>query len=67
MIHLKTLHTFQEHALRVSGEERDLRYLAECLRIAGAEGTLSDLAYQIEYAFDIDGIRSLDDPEEVLT
>lgn len=52
------LYGFQEHAFRVSGEKRDLLYLAECLRDAGVEGTLADLAYQIEYEFDVDGIRT---------
>lgn len=50
------IYEFREHALTVSGEEADLRYLAELLR--EAEGTVGDLRYQIEYAFDIDGIRS---------
>lgn len=47
---------FREHSLSVSGEEADLRYMVELLR--NAEGTLGDLRYQIEYAFDIDGVRS---------
>lgn len=47
---------FREHSLSVSGEETDLRYMAKLLR--NAEGTLGDLRYQIEYAFDIDGVRS---------
>lgn len=50
------IYEFRERALTVSGEEADLRYLAELLR--EAEGTVGDLRYQIEYAFDIDGIRS---------
>lgn len=50
------IYEFCEHALTVSGEEKDLRYMAELLR--NAEGTLGDLRYQIEYAFDIDGVRS---------
>lgn len=50
------IYEFREHALTVSGEEADLRYLAELLR--EAEGTVGDLRYQIEYAFDINGIRS---------
>ena len=50
------IYEFREHALTVSGEEADLRYMAELLR--DAEGTVGDLRYQIEYAFDIDGVRS---------
>lgn len=50
------IYQFCEHSLTVSGEEADLRYLAELLR--NAEGTAGDLRYQIEYAFDIGGIRS---------
>ena len=40
----------------VEGEKCDMLYLAELLR--DAEGTLGDLRYQIEYAFDIDGNSS---------
>ncbi len=50
------IYRFQEHDLSVSGEEQDLLQLAEYLK--DAEGTLGDLRYQIEYAFDIDGTRS---------
>ena len=50
------IYEFREHTLTVSGEEADLRYLAELLK--EAEGTVGDLRYKIEYAFDIDGIRS---------
>lgn len=50
------IYEFREHDLTVSGEETDLCYLAELLR--DAEGTVGDLRYKIEYAFDIDGIRS---------
>lgn len=56
------LYEFREHALTVSGEETDLRYLAELLR--DAEGTVGDLRYKIEYAFDIDGIRSSNEEDE---
>lgn len=51
--------TFKEHNLTVTGEKHDLITLAEYLR--DAEGTLGDLRYQIEYEFDIDGIRSSDE------
>lgn len=57
------LYEFQEHALQVKGEKRDLIHLAEILREAGAEGTLGDLCYQIEYEFDIDGIRTENEKE----
>ena len=57
------LYQFQEHDLFVKGEKHHLIKLAEKLREANVEGTLGDLAYQIEYEFDIDGIRSLDEEE----
>lgn len=50
------IYTFRTHNLVIQGEEHDLRYLAELLR--NAEGTVGDLRYQIEYLFDIDGIRT---------
>ena len=49
---------FMENDIDIKGEERTLIALAKALREAEVEGTLSDLAYQIEYEFDIDGIRS---------
>lgn len=55
--------TFQEHALKIEGEKSDLLEFVNCVRKSECEGTLSDLAYKIEYAFDVDGIRSLDDKE----
>lgn len=57
------LYQFQEHDLFVKGEKHHLIELAEKLREANVEGILSDLAYQIEYEFDIDGIRSIDEEE----
>lgn len=58
------LYQFQENDLFVKGEKHHLIELAEKLREANVEGTLSDLVYQIEYEFDIDGIRSIDEEEE---
>lgn len=58
------LYTFRENDVVLTAEKHTLVYLAELLRAAEAEGTLSDLAYQIEYAFDVDGVRSFDDEEE---
>ena len=55
------IYEFKEHAFCVRGEKRDLLYLAELLR--NAEGTLGDLRYQIEYEFDVDGIRSANEEE----
>lgn len=55
------LYEFREHAFQVKGEKHDLISLAEILREAGAEGTLGDLCYKIEYEFDIDGIRTEDE------
>lgn len=55
------LYTFREHALIITGEERDLLSLADAIRQSDQnEGTLADLAYQIEYEFDVDGIRTVD-------
>lgn len=63
----KYRHLFMENDIEIKAEERTLIKLAKALREAEVEGTLSDLAYQIEYEFDIDGIRSeneeLDDDE----
>ena len=52
---------FRENDIEVTAEEHTLIALAKALREAEVEGTLSDLAYQIEHFFDIDGVRSLDD------
>lgn len=57
------LYQFQEHDLFVKGEKHHLIELAEKLREANVEGTLSDLVYKIEYEFDIDGIKSMDEEE----
>lgn len=48
------IYQFEEHNFTVSGEEDDLIRLAEVLRYE--EGTLGDLRFQIEVAFNIDGI-----------
>lgn len=50
------IYTFSEHNMTVSGEKHDLLRLAEVLR--NEEGTLGDLRFQIEVAFDIDGLGS---------
>lgn len=50
------IYQFKEHCLSVSGEKSDLLALATYLQ--DAEGTIGDLRYQIEYAFDVDGIRT---------
>lgn len=52
------LYEFRENDVYIKAEEHTLIALAKALRDAEVEGTLSDLAYQIEYEFDIDGIRS---------
>lgn len=59
------IYEFIEHAMIVRGEAHELIDLAANLRLVestGRElsGTLSDLVYHIEYAFDIDGIRKSD-------
>jgi hypothetical protein len=52
---------FMENDIDIKGEKHTLIALAKALREAEVEGTLSDLAYQIEYEFDIDGVRSDDE------
>ncbi len=59
----KYRYKFTENDIEVIAEEHTLIDLANALRLAQVEGTWSDLAYQIEYAFDIDGVRSADDLE----
>ena len=54
----KYRYRFVENDVDIKAEERTLIELAKVLRDAEVEGTLSDLAYQIEYEFDIDGVRS---------
>ena len=56
------IYRFKEHNLIIQGEEQDILYLAELLR--EADGTVGDLRYQIEYAFDIDGVRSYNTEDE---
>ena len=56
------IYRFKEHNLIIQGEEQDILYLAELLR--EAEGTVGDLRYQIEYAFDNDGVRSYNTEDE---
>lgn len=55
------IYQFQENDVFVKGEKHHLIELAKALREAEVEGALSDLAYQIEYEFYIDGVRSMDD------
>ena len=52
---------FMENDIDLKAEKHTLIALAKALREAEVEGTLSDLAYQIEYEFDIDGVRSEDE------
>ena len=54
----KYRHIFVENDVEIKAEAHTLIALAKALREAQVEGTLSDLAYQIEYEFDIDGIKS---------
>lgn len=49
---------FVENDIELVAEEHTLVALAKALREANIEGTWGDLVYQIEYAFDVDGIRS---------
>lgn len=57
----KYRYKFTENDIEIIAEKHTLIDLAKALREAQVEGTWSDLAYQIEYAFDIDGVRSEDD------
>ena len=52
------IYKFKEHNLTIMGEKHDLIELAKTLRKSEVEGTIGDLVYQIEYEFDIDGIRT---------
>jgi len=56
----KYRYIFCENDIEIKAEKHTLIALAKALREAEVEGTLSDLAYQIEYEFDIDGVRSED-------
>jgi hypothetical protein len=60
------IYRFMENDIDIKAEEHTLIALAKALREAHVEGTLSDLAYQIEYEFDIDGVRSENDDEEYI-
>lgn len=55
------LYEFRENDVYIKAEKHTLIALVKALREAEVEGTLSDLAYQIEYEFDIDGVRSEDE------
>ena len=56
----KYRYKFIENDIEITAEEHTLIALVVALRQAEIEGTWSDLAYQIEYAFDIDGVRTED-------
>ena len=60
----KYRYKFTENDIELIAEEHTLIDLAKMLREAQVEGTWSDLVYQIEYAFDIDGIRSENEENE---
>lgn len=53
---MKKTFKFKEHDLIIEGSEGDLLDLAQKLK--GSEGTLGDIVYQIEYFFDVDGVRT---------
>ena len=57
----KYTYGFTENDVYIHAEKHTLIELVRALREAEVEGTLSDLAYQIEYEFDIDGVRSEDE------
>ena len=55
---------FIENDIELIAEEHTLIDLARMLREANVEGTWSDLAFQIEWAFDVDGIRSENEEDD---
>lgn len=55
------IYTFRENDITISAEKDTLIALAQQLRRADIEGTWSDLCFQIEYEFNIDGVREDDD------
>ena len=54
----KYTYMFVENDIQLIAEKHTLVDLARMLREAQVEGTWSDLAFQIEWEFDVDGIRS---------
>jgi hypothetical protein len=62
----KYSYMFVENDIQLIAEEHTLIALAKALREAQVEGTWGDLAYQIEYAFDIDDVRSEDEESKHL-
>lgn len=58
------IYEFKEHLLTLRGEKSDMLDFVNAVRGSGMEGTLSDLAYKIEYAFDIDLVRSTNVEDE---
>lgn len=53
----KKTYQFRENDIYIEAEKDTLIKLVHELREVGAEGTLSDLAFQIEYEFNVDGVR----------
>lgn len=60
----KYRYKFVENDIELIAEKHTLIDLAKMLREANVEGTWGDLIYQIEYAFNVDGIRSKDEDDE---
>lgn len=58
------IYEFKEHSLTLRGEKSDMLDFVNAVRESCMEGTLSDLAYKIEYAFDIDLVRSTNVEDE---
>lgn len=54
----KYRYKFVENDIELVAEKHTLIALAEMLRDAQVEGTWGDLVFQIEWEFDVDGIRS---------
>ena len=53
-----------ENDIQLIAEKHTLIDLARMLREVNAEGTWSDLAFQIEWEFDVDGIRTESERDE---
>ena len=54
----KYRYQLRENDIELIAEKHTLIDLARMLREANVEGTWSDLAFRIEWEFDVDGIRS---------
>lgn len=58
---MANIYKFTEHEMEVKGTKDYLLDFVQSVRTSHMEGTLSDLAYQIERAFNIDNINEGED------